>query len=315
MQPAAVAMMATLLLLLIPTQRRRRGPVWLPHRLPSPCCTSATHTASTAPSTAHSRCCPPTFSSTLGTGRTKGRGPEHADFDDWISTIKSRYRYVVLIGGNHEWKKGDPRAAARPKESILEQLPFIYADPSCFLLDHESITLLGLHIFGSAWVPRSKGRDPDQPGPHKFHLIPDAGVDVLLTHGPPAGIFDKLENTDQTWGSSRELHRKVLTARPGCHLFGHIHEQRGAWHRPSEDDDWRGGCAYELSPGSGVPIATGPPPARSHPGTLIANNAMKNHRKLETSVVRRRVPSRIAGGGLLIAATPDGRDRWTFSLL
>ena len=240
----------------------------------------------------------------------RGKRSMNFDFDDWISTIKSRYRYVVLVGGNHEWKKHgkNPAAAARPKDFLLEQLPFINADPSCFLLDHESINLLGLIIVGSAWLPRSSNQDPDKPGPTKYHLIPDTGVDVLLTHGPPMGIFDKMENTDQTWGSSRNLYRKVLTARPGAHLFGHMHEQRGVWHRPSEEDDWRGGCTYEISPGSGDPIATGPPPHRSYPGTMIANNAMKNHPRLEG------IKPRIAGGGLLIAAIPDGEGRWTFSL-
>lgn len=50
-------------------------------------------------------------------------------------------------------------------------------------------------------------------------------VDVLLTHGPPYGILDKI-NAGNNVGSEA-LRKRVFEIKPKFHLFGHIHESRG----------------------------------------------------------------------------------------
>ena len=74
-------------------------------------------------------------------------------------------------------------------------------------------------------------------------------VDVVITHGPPFGILDKLlvvnsdtdaNNADQLDGifsneknvGCRELFARVREVSPKLHLFGHIHEGYG------EIDKW-----------------------------------------------------------------------------
>ncbi|KAJ7108643.1 Metallo-dependent phosphatase-like protein [Mycena epipterygia] len=52
-------------------------------------------------------------------------------------------------------------------------------------------------------------------------------TDILLTHGPPQNVFD-LTNNDERVGCAA-LSARVRELRPRLHVFGHIHEARGAY--------------------------------------------------------------------------------------
>jgi Icc-related predicted phosphoesterase len=54
-------------------------------------------------------------------------------------------------------------------------------------------------------------------------MIPE-GVDILMTHGPPAGFGDQILLGKNV--GCPELLKRVLAAKPRFHLFGHIHEVR-----------------------------------------------------------------------------------------
>ena len=51
-------------------------------------------------------------------------------------------------------------------------------------------------------------------------------VDIVMTHGPPAGILDLIPSKNKRAGCVSLL-RAVETARPKLHCFGHIHEAYG----------------------------------------------------------------------------------------
>lgn len=74
--------------------------------------------------------------------------------------------------------------------------------------------------------PRSEDRFNPVPGAE--NPVPGfPGVDLMLTHGPPMGVLDRV-----VWGGERVgcefLRRAVERARPRVHVFGHIHEGYGA---------------------------------------------------------------------------------------
>ena len=99
------------------------------------------------------------------------------------------------------------------------------------LLHHQLIIINGISIFGSGWTYSHRCSCPGDGGvEHCFVKIPE-DCDILLTHGPPYGIFDKLERSLSHWGSSRELYNTIVSKKPVAHLFGHVHEQRGYWLR------------------------------------------------------------------------------------
>jgi Icc-related predicted phosphoesterase len=57
-----------------------------------------------------------------------------------------------------------------------------------------------------------------------WDLIP-LNTDILITHGPPKGILDQVNN-EQNVGC-RDLLEKIKTLNLKIHVFGHIHEAYG----------------------------------------------------------------------------------------
>ena len=50
-------------------------------------------------------------------------------------------------------------------------------------------------------------------------------TDVLITHGPPAGILDQTYEGQHV--GCADLRRYVSMIKPKVHIFGHIHESYG----------------------------------------------------------------------------------------
>lgn len=55
--------------------------------------------------------------------------------------------------------------------------------------------------------------------------IPNTGIDIMMTHGPPKNVFDGCPNGNV---GCDNLFRAVGRVRPKLHCFGHIHEGHGA---------------------------------------------------------------------------------------
>jgi predicted phosphohydrolase len=134
----------------------------------------------------------------------------------WLRSLPHRHK--VVIAGNHDFLVQEKSAEARP---LFEGLTY---------LEDEEAVIDGVRIWGSPWQPwfhqwafnLHRGADLDA----KWKLIPE-GIDVLVTHGPPAGMGDKC------WDGRRvgcdDLLRHLGRVKPKVHLFGHIHEDRGEW--------------------------------------------------------------------------------------
>ena len=153
-----------------------------------------------------------------------GTALEILDFLEWYSSLP--YTHKVLIAGNHDWLfEKDPEAAAE----LLAGYPDIV-----YLNDSEA-TVEGLRFWGSPVTPYFNNwafnRRPDEISKH-WDLIPE-GIDVLVTHGPPAGILDKVDHHLEELGCP-SLKGAVSRVKPKIHVFGHIHEGRGM--RVDSDD-------------------------------------------------------------------------------
>ena len=128
------------------------------------------------------------------------------------------HRHKILVAGNHDFGFQRERGAA---VGLLRGITY---------LEDEEITVLGLRIHGSPWQPEFFGWAFNLPrGPalaERWSLI-DRGLDVLVTHGPPRDIGD--ETRDGRHEGCSDLRQRVEQVPPRVHLFGHIHEARGAW--------------------------------------------------------------------------------------
>ena len=91
----------------------------------------------------------------------------------------------------------------------------------------------GLTIWGSPWTRYLEGINPsccaftkntEEELAEKWRLIP-SGIDILVTHSPPAGILDQTERKYRV--GSTALREQLLRIKPRLHVFGHIHEAHG----------------------------------------------------------------------------------------
>ena len=272
-----------------------------------------------------------------------GSEAEFQDFNDWLGSVRPKFKHIVVICGNHEF-----RTRPYPRDVLSSDFAKRRLSHATHVLHHEAAVIEGITFFGSTWCPWSEHENPDTapyttdhvdlfrhwmesaeacgslalqtaPPVNMFHQIArlpgnGRGIDVLLTHGPPHGIFDKMETTTQSWGSSRQLRGRIECVGVGAHLFGHLHEQRGHWEKKKTavaggtNDvhvEWVGGCEFEATPG--VKWTTFDAPPADYNCQFISCNAMKNHGGMDG---RRAC---IAGPGRLIYAKKHV-DGWKFSV-
>jgi predicted phosphodiesterase len=124
----------------------------------------------------------------------------------------------------HKWKLG----IAGNHDFCLENDKFISDSDKFIYLQDSGIHIEGLWFWGSPWQPEFKNWAFNLPRGNmlarKWVLIPN-NIDVLITHCPPQGILDQVENGFEAgcldlWNRIQELDLKL-------HIFGHIHEGYG----------------------------------------------------------------------------------------
>jgi hypothetical protein len=152
----------------------------------------------------------------------------------------------LVIPGNHDaaldpiyWNQNYPPtdAAAQMKRDwpglVREQIREAKAAANVHMLEAEGEYVFvlpsgaRLAVYASCLTPRYGGwAFQYRSGTHGF-AIPEEGIDVVISHGPPYGILDQSWRTSARAGC-QELWSAVAKARPKIHCFGHIHEGWGA---------------------------------------------------------------------------------------
>eukprot|EP00035_Acanthoeca_spectabilis_P030653 m.10313 g.10313 ORF g.10313 m.10313 type:complete len:338 (+) comp4300_c0_seq1:51-1064(+) len=151
-------------------------------------------------------------------------------FCDWLDQLTG-FKDKVVIAGNHD-SCTDP--AFGSCEDTLERLR-----QSAHYLCGSSVSVAGGHVvWGSpttCWEPRKDGGRPRWAhGVTWGAACQDHGatvpheVDVVMTHQPPLGRRDAVDNAGKGHaGGCIALREAIEKARPAVHAFGHIHEGHG----------------------------------------------------------------------------------------
>jgi predicted phosphohydrolase len=134
----------------------------------------------------------------------------------WIAGLPHRHK--IVVAGNHDWCFARAADAAR---ALLR---------GAVHLEDAGCVIDGVRFWGSPWQPAFNDWAFNLPRggalAEKWALIPD-DVDVLVTHGPPAGFGDRAGVAERT--GCADLLAAVRRIRPPLHLFGHIHQDGGLW--------------------------------------------------------------------------------------
>lgn len=132
------------------------------------------------------------------------------------------HKHKVVIAGNHDW-------AFQTKASEARRL----VPPEIHYLQDRAAVVAGLRFYGMPWQPvfydwafnlPRNGWEMQQ----KCAQIPD-DTQVLVTHGPPFGVLDKVGGGRCGCEVLAERLTKLSDLR--LHVFGHIHEGAGSVER------------------------------------------------------------------------------------
>lgn len=142
--------------------------------------------------------------------------PDVTDFNNFLKKLPHAHK--IVVGGNHDLLLArDPQ---RARELLSEAV---------YLLD-ELVVIEEITIYGSPWHPWFNDRACDafalprgRALKDKWDMIPP-GIDILVTHTPPAGILD--QDGPVAHGCS-DLSAAVTRLQPRYHVFGHIHSRHG----------------------------------------------------------------------------------------
>lgn len=145
-----------------------------------------------------------------------GQIHEIVNFNTWLGKLPHPKK--IVCAGNHDmFFERDYHFA----KSLLTNATYLQDD----LIEFE-----GKKIYCSPWTPTFCNwafmRDRGQSILQKWVNIP-AGIDILVTHGPPWGILDTIGRDTEHLGCV-DLYNEVTTrVKPKIHIFGHIHGGQG----------------------------------------------------------------------------------------
>jgi len=147
----------------------------------------------------------------------------------WLGLQAMQFKFVVFVGGNHDWflyhlsreaGKDAVRDFVRPWGSNI-----IYLENELWAEEFEGKVV---SFWGSPAQPEfcdwawNYARDSDIRA--VWDKIPTFGVDVLVTHGPPYHVLDWV-GKDRV--GCQDLRDAIDRVQPKVHVFGHIHAGHG----------------------------------------------------------------------------------------
>jgi len=152
-------------------------------------------------------------------GDVSSSGSERSvvDFMNWFSELD--YEYKIFIAGNHDFY------FERESDSYLKKM----IPANLNYLNDSGVAINGINIWGSPITPwfydwSFNGERGVEINKH-WRLIPK-NTDILITHGPPAGILDQVHGSRAV--GCEDLLKRINSINPKVHVFGHIHEAFGS---------------------------------------------------------------------------------------
>jgi Icc-related predicted phosphoesterase len=136
-----------------------------------------------------------------------------------IKLARLPHKTKILIAGNHDFLPERDPVLFR---ALVQDAGVIYLQDTCHTVD-------GVTFFGSPWTPelqRWAFYYPRIRATERWQNMPH--VDVVITHAPPLGYGDLLDDGVRRVGCAGLL-SAIIDTKPKYHIFGHIHCSRGTY--------------------------------------------------------------------------------------
>ena len=149
-----------------------------------------------------------------------GKFHEIKAFFGWFNYLPG-YKNKIMISGNHDFGFQNFPEEIRKLLQNYENIRYL----------QDNFTIVdGVKIWGTPWQPWFYDWAFNLPRngeelKSKWNLIPE-DVDILITHGPPFGVLDKVIGRYENLGCELLIER-VMEIKPKIHVFGHIHSGNG----------------------------------------------------------------------------------------
>lgn len=176
-----------------------------------------------------------------------GTSGEMRDFLDWFKDQPAKHK--IFVPGNHDQCLDEGKVKFFDRDLHRELL---IGDWGITYLQDRSAHVENFHFYGMPWTPeffdwafmgKPSGDYPEFGKPLMRDVceqIP-SDVDILICHGPPAGILDI--NTIGKNVGSLDLRIVVDKIKPKLVIFGHIHGGRG--HLYQDNIDFVNACSLD----------------------------------------------------------------------
>lgn len=137
------------------------------------------------------------------------------DFNPWLK--KQPAKHIVMTPGNHD--------------VVFDYALSLVPKLDCHVLIDKFIEVEGIKIYGSPWSREFYNWGfnlPEDKLALAWEKIPE-GLDFLLVHSPPYGIFDETQHPHYPSNriGSPSLLERIKKVRPKYVIFGHNHGQPG----------------------------------------------------------------------------------------
>ena len=144
-----------------------------------------------------------------------GKPSEIEKFRDYLK--EQPHRHKLFIFGNHE----------KVDREVKYWIDYLEDGTGATCIHEKLVCINGINFFGSSYTPKFMNWAFMQTdGTRKRYwenMVED--MDVLVTHGPPRGIMDKIESGIEI--GCEYLRKFVDRVKPKYHFFGHNHAGAG----------------------------------------------------------------------------------------
>lgn len=141
--------------------------------------------------------------------------------NEQLKNYKKKFKKIIYVPGNHDFIF-----------ELEEKKARIILNEAAVLID-EGLEFEGIRFYGTPSQPPFCNwafNHSIEIRQEKYKNIP-SNTDVLITHCPPYGILDELQNPKPPEYNSHVgcliLKKELKRIKPKVHLFGHIHEAYG----------------------------------------------------------------------------------------